>query len=136
MPFSHDMPRRWTLYRMLAVVVIGAIVCGMIVYVLSPPGPLKFDTATWSDTSLGPKKLGEARWRMHEDLLANHLRVGMSRAEVARLLGPPTRWDNVHEGFSEYDLGPNHSLFPIDDDWLVINFDNKGVVSDVVIRPD
>lgn len=67
----------------------------------------------------------ESRQQMLGDLTGRHLKVGMLRDEVRRLLGPPdtefgrNRW--------RYDLG--RSAFGVDFDYLVIDFGRDETVT-------
>jgi hypothetical protein len=68
------------------------------------------------------------RQRMVADLISKYKLVGMSRAEISELLGPPN--DQSQNGESMlYMLGPERSIFPIDDEWLELKFESDRVVS-------
>ena len=63
----------------------------------------KFDQAEWKRWSVVAKGVpaNNPRGLMARDLVGNHLRVGMSRAEVLSLIGPPdeTSVDTSHIGY-------------------------------------
>lgn len=76
-----------------------------------------FDAADWqADATVG----SGIRQAMADRLLARHMLIGKTRAEVINLLGtpPPTgyfaQWDFV------YWLGPERGFISIDSEWLVI----------------
>ena len=60
-----------------------------------PPRP--FDAKVWSEVVAAELRYGlpQPRYAMLGDLRANHLKRGMTRAEVVALLGPPDRPSGV-----------------------------------------
>ena len=82
----------------------------------------EFDAARWQKADLSTRQ----RAQMVPDLLKQHPLVGMKSVEVRALLGPPT--GNEREWQLIYVLGPDGSLFPIDNEWLLIRLDDRNVV--------
>lgn len=72
---------------------------------------------------------------MVQTLLTQHSLKGLSRSEVVELLGEPTPTDKWEEWDMIYVLGPTEYT-PIDHEWLVINLDEAGRVSDYEITAD
>ena len=90
--------------------------------VSNPFAGRRFDRAVWlrnrsCDAENNP------RARMYDDLARNHLRRGMSRAAVRRLLGEPA--PGRAAAVLEYPLG-YASGFKIDCDYLYVEFDRSG----------
>ena len=77
------------------------------------PHPDHFVQGVWIEAD--PDGECGSRSAMVDDLLANHLRVGMTRAEVEALLGPP---DDPEYGWV---LG-----CWIDCDWVMVEYDSTG----------
>jgi hypothetical protein len=92
---------------------------------------LPFSSARWK---ANPD--GVARLHMVDAFLLTHRLEGMRRDRVVALLGqdPPSgyfaAWDQV------YYLGPERGLFGVDSEWLVLNYDNDGRVSDWKVLAD
>lgn len=61
---------------------------------------------------------------MVDDLMKNHIKVGMNKAEILELLGGPTYTDRDSLEYS-YEIGSNPG-FHIDPYFFVIEFDTKG----------
>jgi hypothetical protein len=79
-----------------------------------------FDPADWR--AWGGQKACDSespRWAMVEDLRSKHLKVGMRKAAVARLLGPQD--GHRFPGSLEYGLGTD-----IDCEFLSLDFDRSG----------
>jgi hypothetical protein len=96
-------------------------------------GRVPFESAAWRDGERIDFE-DSVRLRMVDDLLRRHHLVGMSKAEIDELLGPPTETG----GFAGYDyaylLGPERAFFRTDSEWLVIKFDQGRVVEARVVR--
>ena len=86
---------------------------------------IPFDRKVW--LAYEKNKDGNIRKRMFHDLRRRHLRPGMSRNEVLRLLGKPTREDGDH---LDYYLGPD--ALDIDTNELILELDASGCVVRVV----
>ena len=96
---------------------------------------LPFDTATWK-TSLAAKDDDPIRLRMVDDLLSHHPLRGMSRDEVASMLGTPPKTDYFRDYDFVYWLGPERGFISIDSEWLGIKFGRDGRVSDARLLRD
>lgn len=84
-----------------------------------------FDQAKWRIADLN----GRARADMLPDFLARHALIGMPRHQVAALLGPSTSTAKWHGADMIYVLGNDGSLFPIDNEWLLIKLDRHDRVA-------
>jgi len=96
-----------------------------------PYEQIPFDSADWKRSS------ALRRGFMIDDLLERHALRRMNRAAVVELLGEPPESSMGGGGDLVWCLGPQRSsLFPVDDDWLVINLNEDGSVKSVVIISD
>ncbi|MBS1999377.1 MAG: hypothetical protein JSS86_23785, partial [Cyanobacteria bacterium SZAS LIN-2] len=92
-----------------------------------------FDSTVWKE-SLKSKSSDQVRLNMVDDLLSKNKLVGMSRADVEKLIGkpPPTEY------FSEYQyvywLGPERGFISIDSEWLALKFKDDVVIEATVVR--
>jgi hypothetical protein len=84
-----------------------------------------FDSNEWKHAA---KSNDPIRLKMVDALLRKYRLVGMSRSEVEGLLGPPDRKDHYLGCDYAYWLGTERGFFPIDEEWLGINFQNGLVV--------
>jgi hypothetical protein len=95
--------------------------------------PTTFDVAAWRFDS--GDSMCSARAGMVDDLKANHLKVGMARDEVLRLLGPVSdyRYDESIQSARalDYEVG----CF-IDCNWLVIDFDESDGLTSTSVWQD
>jgi len=95
----------------------------------------KFDQAEWKGWSVVARGVpaNNPRGLMARDLVVNHLRVGMSRAEVLSLIGPPdeTSVDTNHIG---YHLGGHSATWGYD--FLRISFGASNTLEAAVIVKD
>lgn len=66
---------------------------------------------------------------MLPDFLARHALRGMPRQRVIALLGPPTLSDKWRGADMIYVLGNDGSMFPIDNEWLLIKLDRHDRVA-------
>ena len=114
----------------VAVSVVVAIVVALVLFIAyelgllgSPFNDKKFVRSVWlasahNDDARNP------RGRMAEDLISNHLRIGMSKSDVRKLLGKSNN--------SEYDETQNTDCYflghwgfmSIDGDYLIIRYNN------------
>lgn len=91
-----------------------------------------FDPQKWRDADLDTRE----RANMVGSLVkARHL-DGMDRASVVALLGEPTPTDKWDGSKMIYVLGPDGGMFPIDNEWLIIELNEQGRVSGYQVRPD
>lgn len=108
------------------------IFCGFTTHYL----PLmRFTSEGWRQGG-GENSATPVRLQMIEWLTRSGQLDGLTRPEVAALLGPPrdrpyfSDWDMV------YLLGPERGIFSIDSEWLVIRFGPNGRVSDYRVVTD
>lgn len=98
-------------------------------------GYTQFNAAQWNDPALSAEPT-HVRLCMVDDLLAKYLLLGRSQAGVIELLGPP----EPQNGFVDYDmvyrLGPERQFISIDYEWLVMQLDAAGHVSDAAVVTD
>ncbi|MFG0316907.1 MAG: hypothetical protein ACF8XB_06520 [Planctomycetota bacterium JB042] len=89
--------------------------------------PIPFDAEAWRRAADDPYRPRTRRQRMARDLLRTGRLVGLSRAEVIDLLGPP---DPVSEylGRPSWTLGPELGLISIDSESLAVDLDDDGRV--------
>jgi hypothetical protein len=122
-----------------SIVVLGGVLVGLVAVplllfawafggCLLPRGD-SFDARTWQ--SADPYSACSARYEMVDDLLANHLTVGMTRTEVMGLLGGAASEDELamagsRPGDLVYGTGCEIDCF-----WLVVEFgpDNQLTVA-------
>lgn len=114
--------RRW--WIAIALALLAAV--GTYLVVASRAGG--FDAELWQ-AQRGSNERRNPRAGMVGDLLREHLRVGMSRAEVLRLLGEPDYRDRLSD---VYELGV--SPVGVDDEYLVVDYDDTGRVKHLSIR--
>jgi outer membrane protein assembly factor BamE (lipoprotein component of BamABCDE complex) len=73
---------------------------------------------------------------MVDDLLARYPLVGMTRAEVVRLLGEPPPAEYFRNFDLVYWLGPERGFASIDSEWLVLQLDPNGRVVQAKVVTD
>jgi hypothetical protein len=115
------MRTRWVVLLVLATNLLTlAIVFGVRWY----DDNYRFDAAKWHARQPGDCN-DEHRWHMVEDLGENYLDVGMTRADVLWLLGPP---DLVEEapGGPRALLGWDTGLLASDCEYFYVNFGRGG----------
>ncbi len=109
---------------------------------ISGPGPWddrRFDSAIWKQSD--GKDIDSPRGQMLYDLLYHSLKVGLSKSAVLNLLG---KTDTIYRRGDQYNPFPNSrateswhyplgnwSGFRVDTDFLVVEFDKSGVVTDI-----
>ena len=121
------------LVGLLTIAVVAGFAFVAYVYVsllrdISPP-PLTFESAIWVAATSSADK---TRYHMHEDLLRSQPVVGMARAEVVALLGPPARTAYFNEWDRVYPMGPEPG-FGVDSVWLVLRLHEDRVVEHRVV---
>jgi hypothetical protein len=72
---------------------------------------------------------------MADDLIARQGLIGKSRTEVEDLLGVPDRKEGRQER-AYYWTGPERHFISIDSEWLTVQYDVDGVVTDVMLTSD
>jgi outer membrane protein assembly factor BamE (lipoprotein component of BamABCDE complex) len=80
-----------------------------------------FDQTGWKSADLD----GRVRADMFPDFLDRYPLRGMTRSQVIALLGPPTPTDKWAGTDMIYVLGSDGSMFPIDNEWLLIKLDRQ-----------
>jgi hypothetical protein len=96
---------------------------------------IPFDSAKWQNSELVDGN-DPIRIRMVDDLMKSRRLDGRSVEEVRKLLGKRTDTDSFEEYELVYWLGPERGFMGIDSEWLVISFDDKGVVQSYGIKHD
>jgi hypothetical protein len=119
---SQRHPGGWLLIAAVAVMLLGSL----LVLKSSPFNAYSFDQRLWAVNRFAGYC---GRGQMAGDLLRFHLRPGMPRAAVVRLLGPPDLKDRTEGGEEvyRYDLGAC-SGFQVDTDYLDVVFDGAARV--------
>lgn len=121
----------------LWLLISGAILVGpplviLAIVLTAPPAPtinhIPFNAEAWRAnpvSDLESMTLGTIRQTMVDDLLKQRRLIGMSRAEVEKLLGTPGKGMN---GEFEYLLGSERSSLAMDPEVLHIFFENDRAV--------
>ena len=91
-----------------------------------------FDSQRWRNADLHTRE----RANMVGSLVKDRRLDGMDRSSVVALLGEPTPTDKWDGSEMIYVLGPDGSMFPIDNEWLLIELDQQGRVAGYQVRPD
>jgi len=73
---------------------------------------------------------GRDRLQMADGLVALRMLNGKSREQLVEMLGELMKPDYFDEWEMVYWLGPERRTFSLDSEWLVINLDAEGSVSD------
>jgi len=81
----------------------------------------RFDQVKWEQADL----TGRDRADMLDDFLNRYPLQGKARADVIALLGEPTPTDKWKGTDMIYVLGNDGSYFAIDNEWLVIDLDER-----------
>ena len=101
-------------------------VMGMLWFSNSLPTRSSFDRSLW--LSNNTYTMNNPRFRMVEDLMSHHVRIGMSRQQVVTLLGEPTGESFISaQGVYFYILGTEYS----DPSFLCVKFDPQERVLNV-----
>src|SRR5207249_11294818 len=82
---------------------------------------IPFDSASWQDEDQVYSD-NPVRLRMVDDLLKRYQLVGISKAKIDELLGPPTKTEKFGDYDYVYWLGPERGFIRIDSEWLGIKF--------------
>lgn len=95
-------------YVCIAIVLLMAV--SVFLIYRSAEGDLKFNAVEWNGHA-GDKNLRDKiRYRMVDDLVDNHLPVGMSESEVIALIGKPSR-PLSDEGFAGWNLFDHYGRY-------------------------
>jgi hypothetical protein len=96
-----------------------------------------FERAKWFDPEWKQTSASHTvRQEMVDDLLEKKLKLGMPMNEVHWLIGPPDVDPYFKPGDWTYFLGRERGMFAIDNEWLSIEFDELGCVSQVRLATD
>jgi len=91
-----------------------------------------FDPTLWREADPSTRQRAE----MVDDLMRAHPLIGLDRAEVTTLLGPPNQTDKWPDWQMVYVLGPERGFLGIDREWLLLRLDGSGVVIEHRIETD
>jgi hypothetical protein len=92
-----------------------------------------FDAAAWQGEA---HLTNDVRIRMVDDLLRRHRFGGMTREQVAAIVGQPDKTDYFRDWDMVYWLGPERGFISIDSEWLVFRLDSQKKVTDFRIVTD
>ena len=98
-----------------------------------------FDAESWRAQQEYEIEKWTPRQRMVDDLIDGGRLNGLTRAQVLELLGPPVDEDFPHGASSSdihYHVGQERGFLAIDSEWLLIDFDESGVVEDYGLYTD
>ena len=116
----------------LGLLVLIVVACGFSTHYL----PLRpFDAEGWREGG-GEDTPTPVRLQMVEWLTRSGRLDGLTRPEVAGLLGPADRDTSLRDWDMVYRLGPERGTMSIDLEWLVIRFGPDGRVSDYRVVTD
>ncbi len=126
---SEKRTKQWWLNRFDRALLIGIAVIFVLAGVLGlwrwwTHRDLDFDRDRW-DASVRELDAPTTRQRMCDDILDNHLKVGMTELEVWDLLGPPGE-DYPPEGIYYYQLGSEPGFLGMGLQFLHVSFDEDG----------
>jgi hypothetical protein len=97
--------------------------------------PLPFDRTQW-DATLNSRS-DTTRHRMADGLVQSKGLVGKSRSEIVEMLGPPdtrTLWPELWD--ANYYIGPCRHIVGVDTEFLVLKFDDSGILTAAAITED
>ncbi len=97
--------------------------------------PLPF-VASWWNVDFARGTVLKTRYRVADRLVSSGRLRGLSRADVLALLGIPPETDKFRNHGLVYVLGPERGLMSIDYEWLLVDFDSAGKVSNVAVVTD
>jgi hypothetical protein len=116
--------------------IVGTPVVLIATYWVVFMSPLPF-SASWWDVDAEQGTFLKSRYRIADQLAASGRLLDMTRDEVIGLLGAPvTDVDRLGKHGLIYVLGPERGLVRIDYEWLLIDFDLNGRVSNVEVTTD
>lgn len=123
------MPRR----APIVVLIGGSVFAAIAIWasgVLSEDGDkmTKFERAIWTDEAASYAE-PYPRFDMAQDLLSNELVAGTTRDAVVALLGPATDTPYFADRGLVYWLSQSRSGLGVDSHWLVIDFDDDGMLT-------
>ena len=123
--------RRWSRTG----VAVGVLFLAIAGYWIVFRCPLPFVSSWWNvDAEQGTAL--QTRYRVADGLASSGRLNGMTEAEVIALLGAPTETDKFKDHRLIYVLGPERGFISIDYEWLAVDFDSTGKVSNVTVVSD
>jgi len=84
-----------------------------------------FSSKDWKEAGQNENIRNPVRIHMVENLLKMRHLVGMNKAEIDSLLGPPIKTEYFKEYDYVYWLGPERDYDKVDSEWLVFKFTNN-----------
>lgn len=93
-----------------------------------------FHSEDWK--AVDRNELGYPRLHMVDHLISSEQLGGKSKQEVISMLGPPTDTSYFSDWDAVYWLGPERGLLRIDSEWLVIRYDDLGMVDEYQLMSD
>ena len=96
---------------------------------------ISFNSASWRDEKQVNSE-DPVRIRMVDDLIRSRRLDRLTRPELEQLLGKSSTTNYFKEYDFVYWLGPQRGPFKVDDEWLVIKLDRRGVVEKYAIVRD
>jgi hypothetical protein len=115
--------------------IVGGFVLAAAAYWVVFRCPLPF-VASWWNVDAEHGTALQTRYRIADRMTSSGRLEGMTRAEVIALLGEPTDTEKFKERGLIYVLGPERGFIRIDYEWLAIDFDSSGRVSNVAVVSD
>jgi hypothetical protein len=96
--------------------------------------PLPFVASLWHANLDGTTF--NTRYRVADGLELTGRLKGKSRSEVLEMLGPPPPTDKFEGHGLVYVLGPERRWISLDYEWLLVDFDSAGRVSNAAVVSD
>jgi hypothetical protein len=115
---------------LVAVILFVAIAIPWIVFRC----PLPFVASLWNVDVHGTTF--NSRYRVADGLELSGRLDDMTRSQVLDFLGPPPATDKFQDHGLVYVLGPQRSWISLDYEWLLVDFDSAGRVSNVEVTSD
>ena len=128
-PLANLSQRRLPVWAVL--LACGGILAGAALLPSWPVDVQAFDSNVWKAAKAG-SELRFPRQAMADDLIARRALLGRPRTDVERELGRPDRGGAAPQR-AYYWTGPERRLISIDAEWLVVEYDDNGLVSRVLI---
>jgi outer membrane protein assembly factor BamE (lipoprotein component of BamABCDE complex) len=92
--------------------------------------------ASWWNVDFERGTTLKTRYRVADRLVSSGRLNGMARKQVITLLGAPPDTDKFQHHGLVYVLGPERGFMSIDYEWLLVDFDSAGKVSNVAVVTD
>ena len=126
---------RWRTIATWILVAAATVIVGFASFTWLTNAPLPFDRARWDATR--DLQSDTTRHRMADWLVQSKQLVGKSRSEIVALLGPPEEWVLWPELWdTNYYLGPCRHMVGIDTEFLVLKFDERGMLTAAAVTED